>query len=861
LARFSSNAIRFVAKSFGSDPVASRQLLQQILDEPRFSEHAHDEAPRLAEGVKYIAPYDPAFVVSVYAAIFGRPAPSDGDSWMGGVASRILPLRSNRRQDYEHSRWRLEQALPAFLRTFPAEATRAVNAATIGISRGTGTRYADRSTHVVQYGRQSIRIAEDGFSYTEWRGSGNRTAGRGGAVLSTFVNFLSACQPDEFRQAVVAMQQEKVGSASVWARVLGIAADRPGIADDLLWPIASVPEMGQILGLARDCANYLSSAYAAATTEQRTELENLLVERVRATDKDEAARARYYAARLLSVLRDDLIATAAFRDVKTQLRTTGDLTGNRPPIRIETGWKAPSDITESLVRPREANVDEGPDRQVLDARRALDVLLKETSKNTTTESLARLWAQVLATVKVIDGLAVPAHEAALHAAWGNISNALDHIARAEQYEPGETEHPTLAALVGLLDRLAQSAYPEPRSNGDRVTMSWGNWDVRVYVASSLMGLAFRFGATDTTLLDRIEAMLDDVEPTVRHQVSGLLNHLWNVDRQRMWALMAKVAQQEVDRCAMSYFVHGPLSSVSAADVEQAESLLATVIQRFPPEGGNDSDKGSELDPALGEMVTGLYVSQGRTACLAYLQAWLQDIAITSDRLWSAASILREALFLKYKEFASNEDGAIQDRAREVLGMIVAAAASSMPTALASFNASAEGSEERAASERVYRSATRLLECCVNQLCVGSGASADSNGQSNIALDSSISKRSFLAEYKTILFEIGQSGDAAAIHHLVNLYEFIADGDPETVFDLLAELLVGPAAREGYHFEGLGLDAVIRIIRRYLADYRVLFENLENPARRSTLIEVLELFSNAGWPEALKLLYELPELMR
>ncbi len=285
----------------------------------------------------------------------------------------------------------------------------------------------------------------------------------------------------------MAAQQEELGSASVWARILGIAADRPGIADDLLWPIASTPEMGLISDLARDCATYLSSAYVTASVEQRRALEELLVERARSNEEDEAARPRYCAARLLSILRDDLLVTAAFRDLKAQLEATGDLTGNRPMMTMETGWGEPGDIAESLVRRRGANVDEGPDRQVLDARRALDVLLKEASENTTAESLARLWAQVLATVAAIDGLTVPAHEATLHAAWGNISNALDRVAGAEQYDPANAQHPTLAALVSLLDRLARSTYPEPRSNRDRVTMSWGNWDVRVYAASSLMG--------------------------------------------------------------------------------------------------------------------------------------------------------------------------------------------------------------------------------------------------------------------------------------------------------------------------------------------------------------------------------------
>lgn len=242
------------------------------------------------------------------------------------------------------------------------------------------------------------------------------------------------CQPEDFRQAVVALQQEEVGSASVWARILGIAADRSGIADDLLWPIASMLETGLIVDVARDCATYLASAYATVSMEQRTSLETLLVNCARPTDEGEVGRTRYCAARLLSVLRDDLIATPAFRSLKSQLEESGDLIGNRPYMTMTTGWGDPGDIAESLVRSRGANIEEGPDRQLLDARQALDVLLKQASENTSADSLAGLWDQVLATVAVIDGLIVPAHEATLHAAWGNISNALERIAGAEQYD-------------------------------------------------------------------------------------------------------------------------------------------------------------------------------------------------------------------------------------------------------------------------------------------------------------------------------------------------------------------------------------------------------------------------------------------
>jgi hypothetical protein len=49
-----------------------------------------------------------------------------------------------------------------------------------------------------------------------------------------------------------------------------------------------------------------------------------------------------------------------------------------------------------------------------------------------------------------------------------------------------------------------------------------------------------------------------------------------------------------------------------------------------------------------------------------------------------------------------------------------------------------------------------------------------------------------------------------------------------------------------------------MVTRYIADHRSIFEN-DN--RRTALVEILRLFSDVGWSDALKLLYDLPDLLR
>lgn len=146
---------------------------------------------------------------------------------------------------------------------------------------------------------------------------------------------------------------------------------------------------------------------------------------------------------------------------------------------------------------------------------------------------------------------------------------------------------------------------------------------------------------------------------------------------------------------------------------------------------------------------------------------------------------------------------------------------------------------------------------MNQIYFGSGANANELHPA-LGLPDHQAMARFLKDYADILDLLAFSGNPATIHHLIELYEYLIPGDPPGVFDAIHGLLLGPAAREGYHHESLGNTAVVRTIQRYIADHRVIFDDV---ARRARLVEILALFSEVGWPEALKLMYDLPELLR
>lgn len=97
-----------------------------------------------------------------------------------------------------------------------------------------------------------------------------------------------------------------------------------------------------------------------------------------------------------------------------------------------------------------------------------------------------------------------------------------------------------------------------------------------------------------------------------------------------------------------------------------------------------------------------------------------------------------------------------------------------------------------------------------------------------------------------------------MHDLVQLLEGCIECDPPDVFRLLARGIRSSAAW-GYQFESLAVGLVVAIVTRYVTDYRELFR--EDQELERALIDVLDLFVDAGWPEARRLVYGLSEIFR
>ncbi|MGE3367078.1 MAG: ATP-binding protein, partial [Rhizobiaceae bacterium] len=845
-------AIRFVGKSFASDPAASRSLLDRILREPHFSANADREARWLSDQIMPIARSDPDFTIEIYRMLYSCEITDDSTSHFGGQVSRIMPLSSNRRQDFQGCRYDLGRRVTRLLELSVPLGTRAIVEAALGDTDRAMPLGDDRKRVIID-GRPPFDLLGRDFSFNAWDDAEEHPGRHDDDVLVQLVAHLRGCTPEAFAVTVEAIANDYAGPA-VWTRILGVGAERVVEVGDLLWPFASNITILGHGDIVRDAVRLLAAIYPFRTIEERAAFEAEALRPNLFTDEAEQRWWRRTISRFLSLVDASVITTDAMRAFRAELVAAEKLAGNPPTRSGSIHWESSRRITRSLLAGEGVDTEEGPDAEMVGQSGALYDLVQTTTSASDVAALGVLWAATLTTISMYDANATALHEKVEQPVWGHISNAVERIVDADAYVPNADGLPSIEELLGILERLWASRFPEPKENDS--SLSWGNWEVRVYAAQAYVELARRFGDTHGELVGKIDLILADPAPQVRLQAAQRLLVLWDIARDRMWELAEQVARDEPQTEVLASFLHYVIPRVTCHDVEKCKAIIEIVRGRREAVERDDKPGRDKVAEQLGGVTAQLWCWQEEPVALEWLTAWGGDPAAHREYFTSFLSMLRGALFKRYASGEERDIG-LSDRSQQASMIILEACSAVAAASHTAVTQEQVKGEAREAAIAAYQAAESVIGHLMNQLYFGSGAHAD-NREAAAGLVSAEAMRQFLDDYRPMLALLAASYEPSTHHHLVELYEFLIPGDPAGVFDALHALLTGPAAREGYHHESLAAPVIVRMVTRYIADHRSIFED---NTRRAALVQILRLFSDVGWSDALKLLFELPDLLR
>jgi hypothetical protein len=99
--------------------------------------------------------------------------------------------------------------------------------------------------------------------------------------------------------------------------------------------------------------------------------------------------------------------------------------------------------------------------------------------------------------------------------------------------------------------------------------------------------------------------------------------------------------------------------------------------------------------------------------------------------------------------------------------------------------------------------------------------------------------------------------AKTAHYFMQLLTSFLSCNPREVLGL-AEGVVRSSERFGYNLDALAVEDVVKLVEIVLADHR---DEVRDGQGLKDLLNLLDIFTKAGWPDALKLVWRLDEVFR
>ena len=817
-------ALRVVAKTYSSNVQFSRKCLELSLLDTVSDANRERHIETLCRCVNDIIDADAEFAAKLYGETFATPSPDTETTLLGN--SQIMPLMSTRKQDFESCFWSLGKAYERLWSASPIAAVHAVVSASrshIALEHPK----SDPQTWDISVQGNTFKLTADYSFIWASKYDDNMYGSRAGDVISNFSKLLRSSEPKQTIEAVNALLQTGP-PALLWSRVFSAAAIRTDLLGDILWPLLRQSAFFECSDTCVDAVDFLEAVWVERSQVEKNAFELALIESF-----PETARKRALAAIPIEQLG---VAAEAKRLLEIE----------EPLVKPQRTSFTTTSGEYDWVQSAGVNVDSGVNSTLRAEIETFKNIWTDVVDGESTKDRCEVVKGFL--TEVDHAKLLGADWRVLHEAWSALTDRLQKYFAVSA--PPELEMFGSVAREFLLT-LSYDINPEPNEeeSEDQGLMSWGSPAPRLDAAAALILVARQKELLDETLKIRIAELLHDPVPTVRLQIAQSLNTMWETDRDFMWELIDDVAQNEVNKGVLNFYIGGTLGRIMHSAPERVGSIVQVQVESLRPMQGEGRDRALE---SAADLLSILWFWRNWQPGKEILEAWLIDMSSNEVLLWHAISQTREGLIAGIvKETNNQEQHAVRQRT-QVFARATVSAAQKILNTYRSISVPTEGDTKKA------RSAAKILDHVVMEIYFACGAYSEKRDRETQGLADNSKKLLFLNEMSDVLLEASAVGTVHTLHQLLEILEFLMSSDPAKCIDMAFSTILDSAEGERYAIEQMGADLFVRIIRTSLADYRDLYGEKN---RRARLLDALDRFLQAGSPEARQLLHELPDALR
>lgn len=828
-------AVPLVAKTFGTNPLASRQLLEPVLSLTSEAGFPIEYLSSLCSDLDKIWPHDPEFAELTYVAVFRSKETSQEPTRFGGY---VLPLRSSRRQDFELCRYQLIEHFAAFLATAPSVATKA---ALISLNEFI------LDEHVVGYLKAGIRLADlpkpfnfrgSTAQYIQdashiWAEGTYRDSPLqiGDQVLKLIGNRASSNRIIEV-DSILDLFRDHARVAYWWRRLLQTGAQVPLIFAGPLFELCIAPAIQTGGDTLQPLGAFLEAAASEFGPEHLRQIENSLVALAETGPQDSNQDWLVSVGeRLIARLPRHLLVTEQAKRLREQMASAGALPSNEPLVSFTERSEPYSE--DEWLREKGADLSR-PENDKL--RRLLPPLAQFVSswqnQKPTTSAVEKVLPDSRALYQALRDHPA-ADQAVLETAWSTLAAGAQTMARSS----ADLDRGAFEFVRDVLLDSAQREDPELRLDHAYESAIWSP-AARNEAAQGLPWIGSK--EPNPMVVAAIERLAHDPVPTVRFLLAGSLHLIARTEPEAFWRLVDDITNNDRNRVVQQEICR-TLTYALGIDEERTLKVVETLLNR-----AMSSAENPDVPDLLIDMVIALGIVRGRASALAIAQHFI-------DRpLRYTAALHRATVFaLNYitpVRVAAPESGAVVSRAIDWCSKAIAA----VKRGYAELRLTPEESWP-AETQAKFRDLYSVMDFIIVRLYFDLDKSPP-NLRKNfyLAISPLLDQILALATDRDQPFVF-----APTAHHFMQLLHAALAYDVPGVLRRAAQ--VAEASRPaGYTLDGLAVSEVVSLVEEVLADHGSEARSGETLAN---LEQLLNLFAEVGWPDALRLIWRLDEVFR
>lgn len=860
-------AIEAICRTFSSAPAESEAILLEMMAPARMAEFPHDELFRLAHKLEHVGPTGSRVVERAFAYAFGSQ-PEYGKWQQFGTA--ILPMNMQLSDHWNGVRYALAAFYEKGKNLSPALAASlmciAANAAARGEGRGFGRRAVD-VIGAISFRGCGCELIED-FSHVWGRGDhpSDHEAAR---IVRSFSNSLKSWADNGDGAAIdeaLDVLAARAGTAWLWSVVMEVGADSPTTLGVKLMPFAQSPLVLVHMDYCYAATRLFGALHHTGDSKTRERFEQIVMQLTSLASADESARPMYRREilehaqnRLLGALVESEIFLPEAAALLRSRREADVLVENRRREAPRGGFVKME--PEDRLAAEGITLKDQSDRNLFQLRERLKKAFPDDRKQLRAVHAERSWKLLLecerATRKQPEE-----NNSMTQELWGHLVIASSNLVHCADW-PATSKR--WAFIRGILLRAARD--PVPRKDDSEVdpNTSWPAWGVpapRVDAARGLPMLAYRLGRVDRPMESALVQLSRDLSLPVRFNYADHLTALWKPAPVLLWRIIDSIIEHERFFCVLD-----PLTSSVDWLVHQSREAALVRLAGIAKRAEGAAPK-NHIHERLAASYLFDYLRTGDVRSEAHILALMEkcDTELGHDAI---APLLHECRVGGWLTGGSPEPAdkkAEERRARtwSFLRRLLAKAQEKWRSRQKQWKE--QGPFEGEAFKE-YHAATKpamqMIDDVAMQLYFASGAYDEkrTGNQVEEKLDTARTKR-FWLEAQPLFGELVKEWHPHTIYHVVQTLEHLMPYDPRLVF-MLATNAIRSSAEVGFQHEHLAVGEVVKLIQRALADHREIFQTSgqERSECLDALLLVLDIFVEAGWPEARQITYRLEEIYR